>query len=125
VSVVYDAGVLVAAERNDRQIWADHRVRLELGFVPTTTAPVVAQVSRSHRQVQLKRLLRGCDVVAFASEQGHEVGSLLARAGMSDVVDAHLIVTAAKQRSTVLTSDSEDLHQLSAQLPEPVEIQRI
>jgi hypothetical protein len=43
---VYDAGVLVAAERNDRQAWADHRARPELGVVPTTTAPAVAQVSR-------------------------------------------------------------------------------
>jgi hypothetical protein len=125
MSVVYDSGVLVAAERNDRQIWADHRVRLEVGFVPTTTAPVVAQVSRSRRQVQLRRFLRGCDVVAFASEQAHEVGSLLAMAGNSDVVDAHVVVTAANRMSTVLTSDSDDLRQLSDQLPDPVEIQRI
>ncbi|MEA2501904.1 MAG: hypothetical protein QOD01_2015, partial [Actinomycetota bacterium] len=47
MSVVYDAGVLVAADRNDRTVWADHRARLELGTVPLTTAPVVAQVSRS------------------------------------------------------------------------------
>ncbi|MDQ6615841.1 MAG: PIN domain-containing protein [Actinomycetota bacterium] len=125
MTVVYDASVFVAAERNDRQIWADHRVRLELGFVPTTTAPVVAQVSRSHRQVQLRRLLRGCDIEAFAPDQAHEVGSLLARAGMSDVVDAHVVMTAARHMSTVLTSDSEDLRQLSDQLAAPVEIRRI
>jgi len=125
MTVVYDAGVLVAAERNDRQIWADHRVRLELGFVPTTTAPVVAQVSRSPRQVQLRRLLRGCDIEAFAPDQAHEVGSLLGRAGMSDVVDAHVVMTAGRHMSTVLTADSEDLHQLSDQLPAPVKIRRI
>jgi hypothetical protein len=125
MTVVYDAGVFVAAERNDRQIWADHRVRLELGFVPITTAPVVAQVSRSYRQVQLRRLLRGCDIEAFASDQAHEVGSLLARAGMSDVVDAHVVMTAAKHMSTVLTSDSEDLRQLSDHLHASVEIRRI
>jgi hypothetical protein len=56
VSIVYDAGVLVAAERDDRSVWADHRIRLEVGAVPTTTAPVVAQVSRSARQVQLRRV---------------------------------------------------------------------
>jgi hypothetical protein len=125
VSVVYDAGVLVAAERNDRQIWAEHRVRLELGLVPITTAPVVAQVSRSHRQVQLRRLLRGCDILAFVPEQAHEIGGLLARANMSDVVDAHVIVTAAKQMSTVMTSDPDDLRQLSDQLAAPVQIRRI
>lgn len=43
MSDVYDAGVPVAAERNDRQASADHRARLELGVVPTTTAPAVAR----------------------------------------------------------------------------------
>ena len=47
MSVVYDAGVLVAAERGDRKVWADHRVRLEIGALPVTTAPVIAQVTRS------------------------------------------------------------------------------
>jgi hypothetical protein len=54
VTVVYDGGNLIAAERHDRAAWADHRTRLELGLVPMTTAPVVAQVSRSARQCQLR-----------------------------------------------------------------------
>ena len=58
---LYDAGVLVAADRNDRRAWADHRARLEAGLVPQTTAPVVAQVSRSSRQAPLRRFLQGCD----------------------------------------------------------------
>ena len=65
MSVVYDAGLLVAAERNDREVWADHRARLEVGVVPVTTALVVAHVSRSPRQVQLRRFLRGCDLGGF------------------------------------------------------------
>ena len=32
---MYDAGVLVAADRNDRRAWAEHKVRLELGIVPS------------------------------------------------------------------------------------------
>jgi len=36
MNVVYDAGVLIAADRNDREVWADHRARLELGVVPLT-----------------------------------------------------------------------------------------
>lgn len=125
MSIVYDAGVLVAAERNDRQVWADHRVRLELGVVPMTTAPVVGQVSRSPRQAQLRRPLRGCDVVAFVPEQAHEVGSLLGRAGTTDVVDGHVAVTAAGSSATVLTSDPEDLRLLSDQLPTPIRLQRV
>ncbi|HUZ20428.1 MAG TPA: hypothetical protein VMU75_07655 [Acidimicrobiales bacterium] len=122
MSVVYDAAVLVAAARDDRETWADHRVRLELGELPTTTAPVVAQVSRSGRQAQLRRFLRGCESLAFSPDQAHEVGALLGRAGTSDVVDAHLVVIAAKMASTVLTSDIDDLRLLSSQLPAPVSL---
>ena len=125
MSVVYDAGVLVAADRNNRQVWADHRARLELGVVPLTTAPVVAQVSRSPRQAQLRRLLRGCDVVGFLPGHAHEVGALLAKARLSDTVDAHVVVTAGRRGWTVLTSDPDDLEKLSSKLPVPVRIRRI
>ena len=113
MSTVYDAGVLIAADRNDRQVWADHRVRLEAGIVPITTAPVIAQASRSSRQAQLRRFLRGCQVMAFSAEQSHEVGVLLAKTRTTDVVDAHVVVVAAKSGSVVVTSDAEDLEALA------------
>lgn len=47
-AVVYDAAVLVAADRNERRAWAEHKARLELGVVPLVPAPVVVQVSRLH-----------------------------------------------------------------------------
>jgi hypothetical protein len=125
VSIVYDAGVMVAAERNDRTAWADHRARLEFGFVPTATAPVVAQVSRSHHQVQLRRFLRGCEIAAFEDGQAHEVGALLGRAGTSDVVDAHIVLTAAETAFAVLTGDVADLSLLSGHLQHPIEIRGI
>jgi len=125
VTVLYDAGLLIAADRNDREVWADHRVRLELGVIPTTTAPVVSQVSRSSRQVQLRRLLRGCEIVTFASEEMHEVGELLGRARSSDVVDAHLVIAAARHGSSVITSDENDLTRLSNCLRQPVVIHQV
>ena len=125
MTVVYDAGVLMAADRNDRKVWADHRARLELGVVPVTTAPVVAQVSRSPRQVQLRRLLRGCEIVGFPAEQAHEVGALLGKAKLSDAVDAHIVVTAAGRGSIVLTSDPNDVERLSSNLATPVRVRRV
>jgi hypothetical protein len=125
MSVVYDAGLLVAADRNDREVWADHRARLEVGVVPVSTAPVVAQVSRSPRQVQLRRFLRGCDIVGFTREEPHEVGALLSQTGTSDVVDAHVVLTASRGRSTVLTSDKQDLQRLSDCLLQPIVVQPI
>lgn len=114
MTTVYDAGLLIAADRGDRAVWADHRARLEAGLVPETTAPVVAQVSRSPRQVQLRRFLRGCDVVGFDAEEAHAVGLLLAKSGTADVVDAHVALAAARTGATVITSDPDDLRALAA-----------
>jgi predicted nucleic acid-binding protein len=125
MSIFYDAGVLVAADRNDRHTWADHRVRLELGLTPITTAPVVAQTSRSARQVQLRRFLRGCEIAAFTADQAHDVGALLGRSKTADVVDAHVVVVASERRALVVTSDDDDINRLSAQLPTPVTIEHV
>lgn len=104
-------------------MWADHRARLETGIVPLTTAPVVAQASRSPRQAQLRRLLRGCQIVPFTPDQAHTVGALLGKAHSADVVDAHVVLLAAQTSATVLTSDPGDLHRLASQLPAPVPVQ--
>lgn len=122
MSVVYDAGALIAADRGDRRMWADHRARLELGLVPITTAPAVAQVSRAPRQTQLHRLLRGCLVESFDAAHATGVGELLAKAGSSDVLDAHVVLIAVRAHATVLTSDPDDLQRLSDALPERVGI---
>ena len=114
MSTVYDTGVLIAADRNDRLVWADHRARLEAGMIPVTTAPVVAQASRSPRQVPLRRFLQGCDIVAFHPAQAHAVGALLSKSSTADVVDAHLALTAARTGAVVITSDPEDLRTLAA-----------
>ncbi|MGD0685041.1 MAG: twitching motility protein PilT [Streptosporangiaceae bacterium] len=110
--VVYDAGVLVAADRNVRAVWAEHRVRLDTGIVPVVPAPVVAQVSRSAAQVQLRRLLRGCEVTALTGEAAHAAGRLLGRAGVSDVVDAVVADAAARLHADVATGDHDDIARL-------------
>jgi len=109
VSVVYDAGALIAADRSNRELWADHRVRLELGLVPATTAPVVAQVSRSGRQAQLRRFLRGCAVVPFDDADAHDVGELAGKANAADVVDVHVVHVARRLGFDVVTGDPDDL----------------
>jgi len=122
MTIVYDAGVLVAADRSDREVWADHRVRLELGVAPVTTAPVLGQVSRSGRQAQLRRFLRGCDVVPFTPAEGHEVGALAGRSATSDVVDVHVVAVAYQRGLGVLTADEDDLRPIADVLPARVPI---
>ncbi len=109
--VIYDAGALIAADRNDRAFWADHRVRLEAGVIPFVPAPVVAQVSRSPRQAQLRRLLRGCDVPTFDEAAAHRVGAVLARGASSDIVDG-AVVEAAAEAAVIVTSDRPDISRL-------------
>ena len=110
--VVYDAGVLVAADRNVRTAWAEHRVRLEAGVIPAVPAPVVSQVSRSPSQAQLRRLLRGCEIVPLTEHRAHAAGQVLGRAGSADVVDAAVAQLAAELRADVVTSDPADIRRL-------------
>jgi predicted nucleic acid-binding protein len=110
--VVYDAGVLIAADRDARSTWADHRVRLEDGVVPVVPSAIVAQVSRSPRQVQLRRFLRGCDVAILDEDGAHDAGLLLGRTRTSDICDAIVVALAANLGAEVITGDRKDLRRL-------------
>lgn len=113
-TVVYDTGVLIAADRGERRVWAEHRVRLEMGFVPLVPSPVVAQASRSPRQAQMRRLLRGCEVMAFDEAEAHRAGSLLRKSRTSDVVDASVAALAIRRHADIVSDDSDDLDRLLA-----------
>lgn len=110
--VVYDAAVLVAADRNERRAWLEHKVRLEFGVLPLVPAPVVAQVSRSPQQAQLRRFLAGCAVVPLGETEAHEAGRLLGKARTTDVVDAVVVAIALREKAMILTSDRDDIKRL-------------
>ena len=111
-TVVYDAAVLVAADRNDRRVWAQHKARLEFGVVPSVPAPVVAQVSRSPQQAQLRRFLTGCVVVPLGESEAHKAGWLLGKSRTADVVDAVVVTIALRHKAMILTSDPDDIKRL-------------
>ena len=113
-AVVYDAAVLVAADRNERRAWAEHKARLELGILPMVPAPVVAQVSRSPQQAQMRRFLAGCAVVPLGEMESHEAGRLLGKSRTSDLVDAVVVTIALRQNAIILTSDPDDIKRLVA-----------
>lgn len=112
--VVYDTGVLIAADRGERRVWAEHRVRLEAGVVPLLPAPVVAQASRGPHQAQLRRLIRGCEVVAFDEVAAHRAGALLGRSQTKDVVDASVATLAIQRAADVISDDADDIVRLLA-----------
>ena len=111
--VVYDAAVLVAADRNVRRVWAEHRVQLEWGVLPAVPAPVVAQASRSPKQVQLRRFLAGCEVVDFDEAAAHRAGEILRRAKTQDVIDAAVVDLAVRRGAEVVTQDVSDISKLA------------
>jgi hypothetical protein len=113
-STIYDAGVLIAADRNERRVWAEHRVRLEAGVLPVAPAPVVAQASRSPRQAQLRRFLRGCEIAVLDEARAHRAGVLLGKARTKDVVDASVVVLAVERSADVVSDDAHDLRRLIA-----------
>ena len=111
-NVLYDAAILVAADRNERRAWAEHKARLELGIVPLVPAPVVVQVSRSPQQAQLRRFLTGCDVIPLGESEAHDAGRLLGMTGTAYVVDAVVVAIALRQKAIILTSDPDDIERL-------------
>jgi hypothetical protein len=113
-AIVYDAGVLIAADRGERRVWAEHRLRLEAGMVPFVPAAVVAQASRSPRQAQMLRLLRGCEVVELDEAEAHRGGALLGKARTKDVVDASVVTLAIRERADIITDDPDDIRRLLA-----------
>ena len=110
--ITYDAGALIAAERDDRRLWALHRRALERGVVPTVPSGVLAQGWRGGQQAQMSRLLGGCRVEDFDEPRARSAGAACGAAGTSDVVDAAVVVGAAARRDLVVTSDPADLTRL-------------
>ncbi len=112
MTLVLDAGALIADERGTRGIATLVRRERVLGRPAVTSAAVVAQVWRGgSRQAELTRLLIGAFVHPLTAEVGPELGVLLGRSGTSDVVDAH-VAWLARPGDVVLTSDPDNLNRL-------------
>jgi hypothetical protein len=123
MGVTYDTGALIAADRGERRMWARHRALLARRVVPTVPAPVVAQSWRgSARQVQLVRLLVGCDVEALDDGQARSVGALGTRAATTDIVDVCVVEGAIRRRDLVVSSDADDLQLIASAVDHRLEI---
>lgn len=104
--VTYDTGALVAAERNDRRMWALHAGFLAEEVVPVVPAPVLAEAWRGGaRQAGLSRLLVMCDVEPTSEDQARRVGVLAGKAAHDDVVDVTVVEGAIRRNDAVVTSD--------------------
>jgi hypothetical protein len=123
--VTYDAGALIAAERNDRRMWALHRRALERHEVPTVPAGVLGQAWTGGPQPQMSRLLAGCRIESLNELRARSAGAACGQAGTSDVVDASVVVGAAARGDLVVTGDEGDLERLREALRVAVGLQPI
>lgn len=122
MSLVLDAGALVAVERADRDTVALIKREWVAGRAPLTHGGVVGQVWRGgRRQARLARLLPALEVVGLDEALGRRAGVLLGLARRADVIDAALVLLAADE-DWLLTSDPDDLAALAAAAGLHVEI---
>ncbi len=115
MTLVLDAGALVALERRNREIAALLKRELLAARTPLTHGGVVGQVWRggAGRQANLARALAGVETVPLDDSLGRRAGVLLGRARRDDVIDAAVVLLAG-DGDWVLTSDPDDLHALAA-----------
>lgn len=114
MTIVLDAGALVAVERGDRDMIAILKRERRENRAPLTHGGVVGQVWRGGqgRQANLARLLPGVDVRPVDDNLGRLAGMLLGEAGGVDVIDA-AVVLLAHDGDEIFTSDPVDLRTLA------------
>ena len=114
--ITFDAGGLIALDRNDRRVLALVARATERGLRITIPATALAQAIRNpSRQVRLSRLIRqaGTDLIALDGPNATAVGLLLARTATADIVDAHVAVCALRAGQAIVTSDPGDFRRIA------------
>ncbi len=113
--MILDAGFLISIDRSERTAHAFLTAASRSETALHTTHPAVAQVWRNGaRQARLAAFLK--TIMIHSLDDGRPVGQLLAQTRTSDVVDAHLVITAVRLGDDILTGDPDDLAILSAAL---------
>jgi len=114
MGVTYDTGALIAADRNDRRMWALHAGFLALEVSPAVATPVVAEAWRGgSRQASLARFLALCTTEPLTEERAKAVGALAARADHDDIVDVTVVEGAVRRHDAVVTSNPTHIRKIA------------
>ena len=117
--ITFDAGGLIALDRNDRRVLTLIARAMERGLRITIPATALAQAMRNPaRQARLSRLIRqaGTDLIPLDGPDATAVGLLMARTATADIVDAHVVICAQRAGQAVVTSDADDLRGIAPEL---------
>jgi hypothetical protein len=119
VTLVLDAGALIAVERGDRATAAVIEIGRQDGREIIVPAGVVAQTWRDGpRQARVARLLNANEVSVepLTDAAARATGLLCGASETTDVVDASVVIAARRHKATVISSDRADLVRLDPTL---------
>jgi len=117
--ITFDAGGLIALDRNNRQVIVLLARAADVGIRVVVPATALAQVIRNPaRQTRLSRLIRQADtdLVPLNGPDATAVGLLLAETATTDIVDAHVVICARRTGQVVVTSDPGDIGRIDPEL---------
>lgn len=124
MTLVLDAGALIALERNQRPMWTRLKALQAAGDVPVTHGGVLGQAWRGGpRQARLAAAVEGITVEPIDQALGRAAGELLGAARRSDVIDACLVLLAG-DGDEIVTEDRHDVEVLVAATGRHVELIR-
>ena len=112
--VTYDTGALVAADHDDRRMWALHAGFLAEEVSPTVPAPVLAEAWRGgSRQASLTGFLVLCSLEPMSEQQAKAVGVLAGKADHDDIVDVTVVEGAIRRHDAIVTSNHTHIRKIS------------
>ena len=124
--VTYDTGALVAADHNDRRMWALHAGFLAEEVSPRIPAPVLAEAWRGgSRQASLARFLALCTLEPMTESQAKSVGVLAGKAGHDDIVDVTVVEGAIRRHDAIVTSDHTHIRKIADAVRAKISIEPI
>jgi len=110
-----DTGALIAVERNDRPAVLAIETAIRMKQPVVVPAGVVGQAWRNpRRQVRLVRLLEteGVEIEPLDSDRAKRAGQLCGVTRTKDVIDASVVLCAKARKTSIMTSDADDLRRL-------------
>lgn len=116
IGYTLDTGVLIALERRRQRATAFLRAAREDGATVTAPANVIAEWWRKRSDIR-DAILEAIIVEEMDEDLAKSVGETLAAVRGSTLVDATVVVSAARRGDIVLTADVDDFKRLVARFP--------
>jgi hypothetical protein len=116
IGFTLDTGALIALERRKQRMLQFMRVAREDRLLVTAPANAIAEWWRRRSDVR-ELILAAVTVEPMDVELALRVGEALAAVQGATLVDATVMVSAARRGDTVLSADLEDLARLGSRFP--------